>query len=269
MLETPPDQSYLVDIDDGLLTLTFNRPENGNTIPTAAIPQLAALFQAAQDDLSIRCILIRGKGRMFSAGGDVAGFVQSLDQDVETRRAEYRTRLQRVEPLVAAVVGFDRPIVACVHGPAAGAGLVYTLAADLVLGDANSTFVFAHQKLGLTPDGGLSYLLPRVVGQRVARTLVLTSAKVEADEALRIGLLSRIVPTEQLADEAMKAARRFVQAPIEAVRRAKTMLMRSLNYDVTEQMRIETEAVVACVGTDDFGEGVRAFLEKRTPRFGN
>lgn len=267
MYETPEDQSYLAELDDGLLTITFNRPEAGNAIPSTAVPHLIALFEGAQADLRVRAILIRGRGKVFSAGGDVAGFAKSLAQSSEERAADFGARLRRLESLVPAVLAFDRPIVAAVRGAAAGAGLLYPLAADVALGDESATFVFAHQRLGLSPDGGVSYVLPRVVGPRIARMLMLTAAKVDAEEALRIGLLTRIVSADTLDAEAEKLARRLAQAPLTAVRHAKRLMMASADADIADQLRGETEAIVACVTDPDFDEGVTAFMEKRPARF--
>jgi 2-(1,2-epoxy-1,2-dihydrophenyl)acetyl-CoA isomerase len=268
MLKTPDDKSYLVDIDNGLLTLTFNRPELGNAIPSTAVPGLTALFQAAQEDLSVRCILVKGTGKVFSAGGDVASFARSLEQSPVERQADFGARLQRAEILVEAVVAFDRPVVAAVNGPAAGAGLLYPLVADVVIGNPFASFVFAHQRIGLSPDGGVTYVLPRVIAPRLARMLLLTAAKVDAEEAKAIGLLHRIVDAEVLNEEALKAARKLAAAPLTAVRAAKRMIVASPETSLADQMRAETASIVACVGDPDFDEGVRAFMEKRPAKFG-
>ncbi len=268
MFETPEDRSYLVDFEDGLLTLTFNRPEFGNAIPSTAVPQLTVLFQTAQADLSVRCILVRGTGKVFSAGGDVASFARSLEQGTEARQADFRERLERLAALVEAVVAFDRPVVASVRGAAAGAGLLYPLAADVVIGDDSATFVFAHQRVGLSPDGGVSYLLPRLVGARTARMLLLTAAKVDAPEARELGLLNRIVAADALEAESLKLARRLASAPQKAVRHAKRLANAASDASLADQMRAETRAIVDCVGDPDFAEGVKAFIEKRPARFG-
>jgi 2-(1,2-epoxy-1,2-dihydrophenyl)acetyl-CoA isomerase len=267
MIETPEDQSYLVDLTDGVLRLTFNRPEFGNAIPSTATPLLERLFRAAQADPAVRCILVSGKGKVFSAGGDVVGFARSLEQDAATRQADFGARLTRLEGLVQAVVAFDRPIVASIRGAAAGAGLLYPLAADVAIGDDSAAFVFAHQRVGLSPDGGVSGLLPQVVGERTARTLLLTAAKLDAAEALRLGILSRIVPAEELEAESAKQARRFAQAPQLAIVSAKRLVRGATTRPLAEQLEAETAAIVACVGDPDFTEGVRAFIEKRGARF--
>lgn len=267
MIQSATDGSYLVEVQDGVLRLSFNRPEFGNAVPSSATPQLAALFAAAQADPAIRCILVRGEGRIFSAGGDVAGFKRSLEQTKEERSADFAARLKILRGVVEAVIAFDRPIVASIRGAAAGAGLLYPLAADYVIGDATATFVFAHQKVGLSPDGGVTVLLPQVVGERMARTLLLTAAKVDADEAQGLGMLHRIVDAEALEDEAMKMARRLARAPQLAIRSAKQMLTAAPFRTIGERLDAETAGIVACVADDDFAEGVGAFLEKRASSF--
>lgn len=267
MIQSAEDQSYLVEVIDGVLRLSFNRPQFGNAIPTTAVPGLTQLFHAAQADKAIRCILVRGEGKVFSAGGDVAAFSRSLEQDVETRQADFAQRLPRARGLVEAIAAFDRPIVTSVRGAAAGAGLFYPLVADYAIGDETATFVFAHQKVALSPDGGVTVVLPQVVGTRMARMLLLTAAKVDADEALRLGMLHRIVPAETLEDEAMKMAKRLARAPQLAITTAKKLVNDAPHQTLGEILDAETAGIVGCVGDPDFAEGVRAFMEKRQAAF--
>lgn len=267
MIQSADDQSYLVDLDEGVLRLSFNRPQFGNAIPSSTVPQLTALFRAAQADPAVRCILIRGEGRMFSAGGDVAGFAKSIEQDIATRQADFAERLPRARSLVEAITAFDRPIVASVRGAAAGAGLFYPLVADYAIGDDSAIFVFAHQKIGLSPDAGVTAVLPQVVGTRTARMLLMTAAKVDAAQALQLGILHAVVGADVLEDKAMKMARRLARAPQRAITLAKTMINAAPDRTLAEILDAETAGIVACVGDSDFGEGVRAFIEKRPAIF--
>lgn len=268
MIQAPEDGSYLVEIAEGVLRLSFNRPELGNAVPTTAVPHLIALFEQAKDDRSIRAILVRGEGKMFSAGGDVAAFKRSLEQDREERQADFAGRLPRLRRLVETVVAFDKPIVAAIRGACAGAGLLYPLAADVVIGDPDATFVFAHQRIGLSPDGGVTALLPLAVGARTARRLLLTAAKVKADEALRIGLLDEIVESDRLEQTSFELASRLAKAPQLAIRTAKRLLVaQAAGASLAELLDGETAGIVASVGDEDFAEGVRAFMEKRAAAF--
>jgi 2-(1,2-epoxy-1,2-dihydrophenyl)acetyl-CoA isomerase len=267
MFETPESGDYLVELGQGVLRVSFNRPKFGNALGQTSLPGLVQLFRDAQESMGVRSILIRGEGEIFSAGGDVAGFAQSLEQDVPSRRADYSRRLSKLRVLVESVLAFDRPLVVSVRGAVAGAGLLFPLAADYVIGDPTALFIFAHQGIGLCPDSGVSALLPQVVGQRMARSLVLTAARVKADEALRLGLMNRIVPAEELETEAHEAALRLARAPRQAIVLAKKLVNESSRRSLGEQLDAEMNGIVACVGDDDFVEGVRAFLEKRRPNF--
>lgn len=266
-LTTPDNRHYLVVIEHGLLGLTLNRPKQSNAMTSAMTPMLIDLFESAASDPRVRAIHVRGEGRNFSAGGDVPGFAKTLEMTVEDRQEEFRGRIARLGRLAKAVAGFPGPVLVEVRGGAAGAGLLFTLAADYVIGDETALFVFAHQALGLCPDGGVSALLPQVVGLRTARSLVLTGARVRADEALRIGLLNRLVEAAALEAEAAKLAARLAKAPQLAVRSAKRLINASPGATLDEQMDAETDAIAECVGDDDFAEGVSAFLEKRGPDF--
>lgn len=267
MFETPENRAYLVDLHEGVLRLSFNRPEFGNAMESSSVPTLIQLFRDARLSPDIRSVLIRGEGRVFSAGGDVRGFARAIEQDPETRKADFARRLTNLRGLVEVVLAFDRPLVVAVRGAAAGAGLFYPLAADYVVGDPSAMFVFAHQRVGLSPDNGITALLPQVVGLRMARSLILTTARVEAEEALRLGLLNAIVPADELESEAEKLAGRLARAPRNAVVLAKKLVNESADRSLAEQLDAEMDGIVACVGGRDFEVGVRAFLDKRPPRF--
>jgi 2-(1,2-epoxy-1,2-dihydrophenyl)acetyl-CoA isomerase len=267
MLRTPEDRSYLVEISEGVLTLSFNRPEFGNALPSQNIPLLAGLFQEAQASSQVRSILIRGEGKVFSAGGDVAGFKRSLEQSKEERAEDFDRRLRVAGELARAVWAFQGGIVTAVRGSAAGAGLFYPLIADYAIADPSAAFVFAHQRVGLTPDAGLTTVLPQVVGVRMARSLLLTATKLDAHEALRLGMLNEIVPAEELDEKARKVAARFAKAPQIAFKKAKAMINATLHRTLDEMLDAEREGIVSCVRNCDFDEGVGAFLEKRQPDF--
>lgn len=267
MIETPADRSYLVRRAEGLLRVTFNRPEQGNSLPPTAVPELTALLRAAQTDRSVRCLLFDGAGKVFSAGGDVGSFAKALDQETALRQEDFARRLSNLAALVEALADFDRPVVAAIRGAVAGAGLLYPLIADYSLGDPSATFVFAHQRVGLSPDAGVSYFLPRAVGLRTARTLLLTAAKLDASEAYRLGILSRVVAAESLEEELLSMARRLAAAPQCAITSAKRLVNAALERPLAEQLRAETAQIVQCVADPDFAEGVRAFLEKRRTEF--
>ncbi len=258
---------FATERDGGVLILTFNRPAQGNSLKSEAVPLLTALFQSLPADPDVRALLIRGEGRMFSGGGDVRGFMETLKQSPEARRADYGARLGRVTTAIEAFIALDLPIVTACQGAVAGAGMTYALGADLVLADETVNFAFVHQRIGLPPDGGISVLLPRAVGERKAAELILTAGTVKADEALRLGLVSRLVPAAELQEEALKAAHRFAQAPRDVIRRSKRLLAGALLRPAADQLEAERQAIIASVGEPDFEEGVTAFIEKRKAVF--
>lgn len=257
---------YLTDISDGVLTVTLDRPEAGNAVPPEAAAPLAALFRSVAANESVRAVLVRGNGANFSAGGDIKGFARSLDQSIEDRRTDFGTRLDRAGALVEAYLSIPVPVVAACQGGVAGAGMLFALGADIVLVDDSTAFLFAHQRFGLTPDAGVSLLLPRAVGARRATALVLTAAKLDGAEAVAIGLAHRLVAHDALQGEALDTAQRLARAPVQVVARAKQLLRPSGRSD-RDQLVAERDAIVACVGEADFEEGVRSFIDKRSARF--
>lgn len=267
--EAQPEEisAYRAEIADGVLHLTFSRPEAGNAIPRECIPALRALIAGVNSDARIRVVLVRGDGRTFSAGGDLKGFERDLDRPSDEVRADFERRLGLLGELVEAYVSLEVPVVAACRGGVAGAGMMYALGADVVLADDTVKFVFAQQRVALTPDGGISYLLPRIVGARRASQLVLTGASIDAQEALNLGLVSRIVPADELDAQAEKQALRLARSAQGTLRRAKRLLAGSLSTPLAEQLALERAAIVESVVDPDFAEGVRAAVEKRAALF--
>lgn len=258
---------YVVDRTGGVLTLSLNRPDQGNAIPQSAVSGLTDLFLSIGSDPDVRALLVRGEGANFSAGGNVKDFALTLDLSVEERRANFAGRLDAVRAMVEAYLAVEVPVIAACQGAVAGAGLMFALGADYVLADKTVAFLFSHQRVGLPPDGGVSLLLPKVVGERRARELILTAARVDADEAYRIGIATRIVEADELLTAAQAQARRFARAPAGAVRQAKRLVAASSTQSASAQLLAERDGIVQAVGEPDFEEGVRAFIEKRQPDF--
>lgn len=258
---------FEIAIDQGVLTLSFNRPEVGNALPSAAIPQLGRLFRSLAERVDVRVLLIRGEGSSFCAGGDVKGFATTIDQAPDVRRADYFSRMDRACEQVEAFVDVRCPIVVACQGAVAGAAVAYPLGGDIVLAEPGTRFIFPHQRLGLPLDGGLSFLLPAVVGVRKATELALTSATIDAQEALRLGIVSRIVPAETLQGDALTVARKIANAPTGAVRRARDLIRKASSRSVRAQLEAERDAIADSVSEPDFEEGVRAFVEKRRAVF--
>lgn len=267
MWNSANDTPIVTGLSEGVLEIRFNRPEVRNAMSRQMVLDMGVLLAKAQADPKVRCILFTGAGRHFSAGGDVDGFRASLELSAEERRSVYRERLTQAEPTIKALAAFDRPVVTRLRGSVAGAGLVYALAADVVLSDDSTKLVFAHQALGLIPDGGTSYFLPRVVGPRAARRLILMSEPIDAAEAHRLTIIDRIMPAQSLDEAAWSTAQKLARSPQMAVVGAKALLQRSIDNDIDTHMAEETAKVADCVAQQDFVEGVSAFLEKRGAAF--
>jgi 2-(1,2-epoxy-1,2-dihydrophenyl)acetyl-CoA isomerase len=261
------DNEILTQRTGGVLTVTLNRPQYRNAMSREMTPVLTALLRDAQADPGVRCLVVTGAGEHFTAGGDVVGFEATLERPAAERQEQFRRRLGALAEMVEAFLAFDRPIVARCRGAVAGAGLMFVLVADLVLAEETATFVFAHQRMALVPDGGVSWLLPRIVGLRQAKRLLLTAAKVDAAEALALGLVTSLHATAELDAAVAKASGGFARAPQDAIKITKRLLGDSLLRTSADQLAAERDGITYCVGQDDFAEAVRSFLEKRAPRF--
>jgi 2-(1,2-epoxy-1,2-dihydrophenyl)acetyl-CoA isomerase len=261
------ESELLTKIDGAVAWLTFNRPDVRNALTANMLAQMAIFLQTIEEDPKVRCLVMSGAGEHFMAGGDVAAFQSALGLPANTRAADFKGRAERSLPVFEELARFSKPIIAKVRGACAGASISWVTAADFVLISDTALFAFAHIHLGLSPDGGLSYYLPRAVGDRKARELILLGEQVTAQEAVAIGLANRLVPDDDLDAETEKLACRFAEGPALAIASSKQLLRLSLANSREEQMRLEIEAFAACAENEDLAEGVRAFMQKRKPTF--
>ena len=254
--------------DGPVATLTLNRPEALNALDPAMMDALVAHTTALAADSSLRCVVVRGAGKHFMAGGDIRHFAGQLELAPDERRQRFTRMIERLHAAIEQLARMPHPVLASVHGAVAGFGLSLLCACDLAIAAAGSYFSAAYRQLGLTPDGGLSYALPRLVGSKKAREILLLGERFGADEALRLGLVNRVVPDAELdrATTAMVAA--LVAGPVLATRNGKRLLRQSLSQSLSAQLETEAASFGACAATGDFVEGVRAFLAKRAPQFG-
>jgi 2-(1,2-epoxy-1,2-dihydrophenyl)acetyl-CoA isomerase len=243
--------------------ITLNRPDAGNSIDAPLAAALRAALEALHGDRSVRALVVEGAGKMFCAGGDLASFARE-----ERAAARYVELL--IEDLHAALqllAGFHAPVIAAVHGAAAGAGLGLALAADLVVAGEGGRFVMAYTRSGLTPDGGTSWLLPRLVGLRRALELTLLNRTLTAAEALEFGLVTEVVPDETVAARVRELATELAAGPTTAYATARRLLREALTADYGRHLASEAKSIVGSFGTEDGLEGVRAFHERRRPSF--
>jgi 2-(1,2-epoxy-1,2-dihydrophenyl)acetyl-CoA isomerase len=259
------DQILLAEAD-GVATLVLNRPEKLNAFDDAMRGQFLAAVETVAAQSGIRALVITGAGRAFCAGGDIAYMVR-LKREGATYEGGLGTLVSAGTTAISRIASLPFPTIACVNGPAAGGGCNLALACDLRIASERSSFGQSFVKIGMHTDWGGSYFLPRLVGLSKALELCWLGDMVEAAEALRIGLVNRVVPHQRLDEETRALAVRLATAPQTSVRAAKRNLRASMQRTLGECLDAEYEAQGACWASPDSDEGVRAFVEKRAPTF--
>jgi len=261
-------EPILVARNDAIATVTLNRPESLNTLDVAMMEALVIRTAALAADDTLRVVVVRGAGRHFMAGGDLRTFAERLDLTPEARREDF---LQMINSLHAAIEHLHRMpaiVIAQARGAVAGFGLSLLCACDLAIAADDAYFSTAYRNIALTPDGGGTWSLPRIVGLRKAMEMLLLSERIDAAEAARLGLVNRVVPGADLDAAVTALAQSLAAGPALALRNVKRLARASLDRTLSEQLRAEATSFADCAATSDFAEGVRAFLGKRPPRFG-
>ena len=251
------------DLREGVAHLSLNRPESANSINQEMAQELMEAALRCDEDPDIRAVLISGEGKIFSGGGDLKAFA-SADQKLSSIVKETTTYLHAA---ISRLTRMNAPVVAAVHGAVAGAGLSLLLAADLVVAAESTKFTAAYTRAGLTPDGALTYFLPRIVGLRRALELTLTNRVFSATEAYAWGIVTRVVPDKALLNEAGILATALSEGATPALGAAKRLLHRGWTETLETQMENEAQAIAEAARTPNAREGIRAFLEKRPPKF--
>lgn len=246
-------------IAEGVATLTFNRPDKLNSFTTEMHAEIREALSAIQADSSVRCLLITGQGRGFCAGQDLADEVAAADI-VATVERDYN-------PLVRALTTLPMPVICAVNGIAAGAGANIALACDIVLAARSASFIQAFCKIGLVPDSGGTWTLPRVVGHARAMALTLLGEKISAEKAENWGMIWKCVDDAALMPEALQLAKHLATQPTKGLAMTKQALHAAATQSLDQQLDLERDLQAAAAASDDFKEGVNAFLEKRAPVF--
>jgi 2-(1,2-epoxy-1,2-dihydrophenyl)acetyl-CoA isomerase len=253
--------AVLFEQEAGVLTITLNRPKVLNAMNNALLDGLSEGITRAKNDPQVRSVLITGRGPGFCAGADLNSLSSQTDRDVED------VMRQRYHPVILAIRQCGKPVIAAVNGTAAGGGMSLALACDIVLAAESATFLQAFGRIGLVPDCGSTWLLPRLVGDARARALILLADRIPAREALEYGLIWRVLPDQDLADAARAMALRLAAMPTLALQAAKQALAMSGRNGLGDQLELEALLQRQLVRTEDHREGVRAFLEKRPAVF--
>src|SRR5258705_9922748 len=257
-------EHILVTENEGVRTITLNRPDKLNAFIGHMRRVLAEALEEAGSDRTVRVVVITGAGRAFCAGGDVSYMAELIERHDSL---EFERILGAGRRVITGIRQMTKPVIAAVNGPASGAGCNLALACDLRVASTNATFSESFLKVGLHPDWGGTYFLPRLVTPNKACEMFFLGEAMEAVEALRLGIVNQVVAPEELEAATQQLAERLRTAPPIALAAAKQAVYMKEAASLDEMLRYETEAQIRCFESEDGHEGVRAFLEKRDPRF--
>ncbi|MBX7137221.1 MAG: 2-(1,2-epoxy-1,2-dihydrophenyl)acetyl-CoA isomerase PaaG [Oligoflexia bacterium] len=257
-------EHLIVEDREGVRTIKLNRPEVLNSFNRRMSAELLEALQGAADSREIRALLLTGEGRAFCAGQDLAEVAPSRDGTLPELGEIVRSCYN---PVISALRDLPKPVVCAVNGIAAGAGANLALACDLVLASHGATFIQAFSKIGLIPDSGGTFFLPRLVGLGRATALAMLAERLPAEEALRLGLIYKLFVPQELLPEATKLAMYLAQQPTRGFAALKKALNQSFSNSLKEQLELEAQLQGECGRSADYKEGVSAFLGKRSPQF--
>ena len=256
-MDTSP---LIVTRQDAIVTLQFNRPEAMNALNVPTAQALLAAVQDIAQDASVRAVLLKGAGRAFIAGGDLATLHADPVRGARALLAPLNQALELLQQI-------DAPVIAQVHGAAAGGGLSLMLMCDFVLAAEGTKFNLAYINLGTSCDLGGSWALPRLVGLRQALEIAMLGDNFNADDALRLGLINRVLPAAELDAAAQALAERLASGPTKAYGQMRRLLRSSFERDFGAQLAAEAQAFDSCAHSADMREGLQAFMDKRKPQF--
>src|ERR1041385_4102277 len=258
-----PEDPVLFEVRDNVAHVTLNRPQAGNALDLEMAKQLMAVALRSEADQNVRAVLLKGAGKSFCAGGDVKVFLAQKDLPAYLREITSYLHLA-----ISRFARLDAPVIAAVQGSSAGGGFSLAISCDLVIAAESATFLMAYTKIGMAPDGGSTYFLPRLVGLKRAMELALTNRVLSAREACEGGVVTEGVAPDNLTSRTEELGRSLAQGPTGAFGAAKRLLHGGWNQTLETQMELESRAIAEAGGTADGQEGIRAFIEKRKAKFG-
>lgn len=261
------ESSVLLERDGAVATLIFNRPAALNAVNLDMSEKLVALTKDLESDDTVRCVVITGSGDHFMAGGDIREFQSLLGLPDAEKEVRYKAPVKAVEEVVTRLLTMPKPVLASVRGSAAGFGLSLMCACDLAIAADNAAFMLAYCQLGTSPDGSGTYTLPRLLGTRRAMGLAMLGDRLNAAQALELGLINRVVGADVLAAETVRLAAYLAAQPTLALARTKKLINQSIGNGLGAQLDAECDSFVSLAKSSDFAEGVNAFVDKRKPRF--
>jgi len=255
------EKAVLVEIKSAVATIKMNRPSAMNSLNLALVKDMTAALVQVQEDPSVRAVVLTGNGKAFCAGGDLF-YLASLRQLASARKF-----IAEAGNITSMIMNMEKPVIAMVNGVAAGAGFNLALACDLVFCAKSARFAQSFSKVGLVPDCGGMYLLPRVVGRHKAKELMFTADLIDAETAMKLGAVNQVVEDAELQEVTYKFAERMAASAPISIALMKRVLNQSDNYDLATTLEFEADMQTLCMQTDDHMEGVAAFKEKRAPVF--
>jgi len=261
------NDSVLVARDGPIVTLSLNRPQALNALDFDMVDALVASSAAVAADPTVRVVVLSGEGRHFMAGGDIRSFASGLAEGPDARQLRFQRMVEDVHAAIETLHRMPPLLVGRVQGAVAGIGLSLTCACDLVVAADDAYFTSAYRHIALSPDGGASWALPRIVGTRKAMEILLLGERFDAAEALRLGLVNRVVPATELDGVVAALATKLADGPLLAQRNTRRLVRSAAARTLSEQLQAEAVSFGQCAADDDFVEGIAAFLDKRAPRF--
>jgi len=257
-------KTLLIEEEDNIFKITMNRPEAMNALSTDLAMELIQVFEDLTNKENIRAVILTGSGRAFSAGGDVKQMLTVVGTDAPS---QFRLALDIYHKLILLMRQLPKPVIAAVNGVAAGAGFNLALACDVRIAAKAAKFSQAFIRIGLIPDFGGTFFLPRIVGWAKAMELMMTGELLDAEQAKNLGLVNLIVDNGELLTTAGFFAKQASELPTSAIGRLKRLLDSSYHASLSEQLELEAQLQMECSATADFAEGVKAFVEKRHAKF--
>jgi 2-(1,2-epoxy-1,2-dihydrophenyl)acetyl-CoA isomerase len=258
-------ETILYEQENGILKITLNRPDKLNAFTDTMLDELTAAFQRADRDPSVRVVVLTGAGRGFCPGQDLGA---AVERGAGNSNFSYSEHLHaHYNPLILGMRALTKPIIAAVNGVAAGAGMSLALACDYRIAAESASFIQAFVKVGLVPDSGSTWMLPRLIGRTRALDMMLSGRKVSAQEALEIGLVNAVVSNEQLMDTVNQLASEFANAPTRTIGYIKQAVEFASHSTLEDALNMEAELQDMAASTADHTEGITSFLEKRPARF--
>lgn len=265
---SPPELStFEIAIDGEIGTLTLSRPDALNALSPEMIGELAVAAAWLADRAPLRALVVTGAGRAFSAGGDVTWFQRGITEEDVDLAGEVRRGADVLHQAIVDLRRIPYPVIAAVNGAAAGAGFSLALACDTRIASTEASFVVAYGRIGASPDGGMTYFLPRVLGPSRAIELMLNDPVLSAEDALAERLVAKVVPPDALLDEARAKAEKLAAKAPHYVRMAKRLVAQSLDNSLADHLQLERHGIADSMETEDLRAGVAAFFAGETPRF--